>query len=153
MVRGFPAVQAEAETADVLQGSVLRLLNTLRRIEPESTRHFFNLAAMHIRRELLDLARRCKRAEIAQKEAPAGGDLQTVEAATDDDLDVWCRFHEAVEQLPVPEREVMALTFYQGLKQVQIAELLRIDERTIRRRWQSACLQLHQLVGEKLPCP
>src|SRR5262245_36460714 len=32
MLRGFPAVQGHAETADVLQGSLLRLLNTLRRV-------------------------------------------------------------------------------------------------------------------------
>src|SRR5262249_11403066 len=152
MLRGFPAVHACTETADVLQGSVLRLLNTLRRVEPESTRHFFNLAAVHIRRELLDLARRFRRAEVVRLVAPtAPGDsaaedlVQTARAATEDsDLDVWCRFHEAVDQLPAAEREVMGLVFYHGWTQAQIAELFQVDERTIRRRWQAACLRLHQ---------
>src|SRR5438034_560206 len=58
MLRGFPTVRGWAETGNVLQGSLLRLLHTLRHLQPESTRHFFNLAAVHIRRELLDLARR-----------------------------------------------------------------------------------------------
>src|SRR5436190_7445893 len=57
MLRGFPVVRGWTETADVLQGSLLRLLTTLRRLRPNSTRDFFNLAAVHIRRELLDLAR------------------------------------------------------------------------------------------------
>ena len=35
-------------------------------------------------------------------------------AADPEDLDLWCRFHEAVEGLPVPEREVVSLTFYHG---------------------------------------
>ena len=45
MVRGFPKVRALTETADVLQSSLLRLLNTLRELQPTSTRHFFNLVA------------------------------------------------------------------------------------------------------------
>jgi DNA-directed RNA polymerase specialized sigma24 family protein len=56
-LRSFPHVRDWAETADVLQGSLLRLLAALREVCPESTRHFFNLAAVHIRRELLDLNR------------------------------------------------------------------------------------------------
>lgn len=159
MLRGFPAVHAYTETADVLQGSVLRLLNTLRRVQPESTRHFFNLAAVHIRRELLDLARRYRRAEVVRLVAPkATGDsaaedlVQTARAAPEDgDLDVWCQFHEAVDQLPADEREVMGLVFYHGWTQAQIAELFQVGERTIRRRWQSACLRLHELVGAQLP--
>jgi RNA polymerase sigma factor (sigma-70 family) len=161
MLRGFPAVHACTETADVLQGSLLRLLNTLRRVQPESTRHFFNLAAVHIRRELLDLARHFSRAEFArlipaQPTGDSAGDdlVQAAMAATEDhDLELWCRFHEAVEQLPAAEREVMGLVFYHGWTQAQIAELFEVDERTIRRRWQSACLRLHELVGQRLPRP
>jgi RNA polymerase sigma-70 factor (ECF subfamily) len=138
---------------------LLRLLNTLRRLEPESTRHFFNLAAVHIRRELLDLARRFRRVECvcltpahATRQNAGEGLLQAAEAATEDhDLDLWCQFHEAVEQLPAAEREVMGLVFYHGWTQAQIAELLEVDERTIRRRWQSACVRLHELVGGDLP--
>ena len=74
-------------------------------------------------------------------------------AAEDGDLDVWCRFHEAVEQLAAEEREVMGLVFYHGWTQPQIAELFQVDERTIRRRWRSACLQLHGLIGAEVPQP
>lgn len=73
------------------------------------------------------------------------------ERGTPDDLDLWCRFHEAVEQLPPEEREVMGLAFYHGWTQVQIAELFQVDERTVRRRWQAACLKLSKLLGDTLP--
>jgi DNA-directed RNA polymerase specialized sigma24 family protein len=48
---------------------------------------------------------------------------------------------------------VLGLVFYHGWTQAQIAELFQVDERTVRRRWQAACLRLNRLVGEKLPQP
>ncbi|MBN8909704.1 MAG: hypothetical protein J0H99_24595, partial [Rhodospirillales bacterium] len=45
-------------SGDVIQASWMRLLKTLENLRPESMRDFFNLAAVHVRRELLDLARR-----------------------------------------------------------------------------------------------
>jgi RNA polymerase sigma factor (sigma-70 family) len=156
MLHGFPAVHACTETADVFQASLIRLLNTLQQVQPESTRHFFNLAAVQVRRELLDLARHFNRPEFARPlpskdgdESENAGPVEAAAAAPEDrDLDLWCRFHEAVEQLPAEEREVLGLVYYHGWTQKQIAELFQVDERTIRRRWQSACLQIHQLVGD-----
>jgi len=158
MLRRYPAVRSCADTADLLQGSFLRLLTSLRRMQPESTRHFFNLAAVHVRRELLDLGRRFHRKDHA-KVVPgdcAGsvvGPGAAEAAGEDEDLELWCRFHEAVERLPELECEVMGLAFYDGWTQVQIAELLEVDERTVRRRWQSACLRLQERLGDRLPQP
>jgi RNA polymerase sigma-70 factor (ECF subfamily) len=45
------------ETGDVFQNSMLRLHRALSATHVESVRHFFNLAALQIRRELIDLAR------------------------------------------------------------------------------------------------
>jgi RNA polymerase sigma-70 factor (ECF subfamily) len=157
MLRGFPNVREWAETLDVLQDSQLRLLHTLRNVRPASTRHFFNLAAEHVRRELLDLARRFAGARFARLERAgpddggAGLDRVADAAAAQDDLEPWGRFHEAVERLPAEEREVIGLAFYHGWTQAQMAELFGVDERTIRRRWQSGCLMLNRLVGERLP--
>jgi RNA polymerase sigma factor (sigma-70 family) len=161
MLRGFPVVRGWADTADVLQGTLIRLLDTLRRLQPESTRHFYNLAAMHVRRELVDLARRFQGAAFIGHALAAPVDNDEADAVTqaadpasvDGDLDLWCRFHEAIDQLPPEEREVMGLVFYHGWTQVQIAELFDVDERTVRRRWQSACLKVHRLVGQQLPSP
>lgn len=146
MLRGFPNVQCWAETADVLQGSLVRLLNSLRRLQPESTRHFANLAAVHVRRELLDLARRYARRD--QTPLSLGEEIAD---RRDDDLELWCRFHEAVERLPEDEHEVVGLVFYHGWTSGQAAEILGVAERTVRRRWASACGKLHEDLGGHLP--
>jgi RNA polymerase sigma-70 factor (ECF subfamily) len=154
MLRRFPNVSRWAETDDVLQGASVRLLRTLRDVRPASARDFFNLAANHLRGELLDLARRFGRRERAG--APPPGDAGAVTAATApetdrDDLDRWAAFHAAVERLPVAEREVTALAFYHGWSQAEIAELLQVTDRTVRRWWQSACVHLSEQVDGRLP--
>ncbi len=147
MLRHFPAVREHAETGDVVQGAVLRLLNCLRQVRPASTRDFINLSAVQIRRELLDLARRfaCR-----QHDCPGGEDLDALETPAID-MDTWSRFHQAVEELPVLEREVVGLLFYQGWTQPQVAELLGMHKRTVGRHWASACLTLNQKLGGQLP--
>src|SRR5436305_5024138 len=58
MLQRFPSVQRWADTDDVLQSALLRLLRALEQVRPSSVRDFFGLAAEQMRRELLDLARR-----------------------------------------------------------------------------------------------
>src|SRR5438045_2374951 len=57
MLRRYRNVRRWADTDDVYQGAMLRLLHSLRQVRPGSVRDFFGLAAEHLRRELLDLAR------------------------------------------------------------------------------------------------
>lgn len=155
MLRGYPNVRCWADTADVFQGAVWRLLNTLQKLNPATTRDFFNLAAAHVRRELLDLARRHSHRPKPGSGVAVGDDSSLDPKAPDslppDELELWERFHESVEQLPAEEREVFSLAFYHGWTQSQIAELFNVNERTIRRRWQGACIRLSRLVGGQLP--
>jgi RNA polymerase sigma-70 factor (ECF subfamily) len=151
MTRGFPNVRGVVDTDDVLQNSLLRLLRTLETLRPTNTRDFFNLAAVHIRRELIDIARAAKNKRTipldpADTETPnAPEPAAPTEAGPESEQ--WMRFHEAVEDLPVEEREVVGLVFYHGWKQEQIAELFQVDERTIRRRWAAACQRLRDRIG------
>jgi RNA polymerase sigma-70 factor (ECF subfamily) len=135
---------------------MMRLLHTLRATQPASAQHFANLAALHIRRELLDLARHFRNrldrhpaAEGASGEGAA--ELPDPDSGLADDLDLWSAFHEQVDLLPADEREVVGLTFYHGWTQAQVAELCRVDERTVRRRWRSAALKLTVALGGRLP--
>ncbi len=160
MLRDFPNVRRCADTGDVFQESVLRLLRSLRQLDaaPASVRDFLGLAAAHIRRELLDLARRCGSAK-RRGDVPLnadGSDAGFDPAASMDDpdeLERWRRFHEEVEKLPVEEREVISLRFYHGWMEADIAELFGVTERTVRRRWAAGCARLSDALGGELPAP
>ncbi|HEY7315030.1 MAG TPA: sigma-70 family RNA polymerase sigma factor [Gemmataceae bacterium] len=158
MLRQFPNVRRLADTGDVCQEAVVRLLRSLRQLDPPpaNVRDYLGLAAAHIRRELLDLARRGGTAK-RHGDVPLQGVEEYCEpAATPDDpdeLERWRRFHEEVEKLPVEVREVVGLRFYHGWPEAEIAELFGVTERTVRRRWASGCARLAAALGGELPCP
>jgi RNA polymerase sigma-70 factor (ECF subfamily) len=145
MLQGYPGVRAAADTNDVLQNTFLRLLAALRKVQPESTRDFFQLAAYLTRQELIDLLRRCSRRQ-AEPLPPAVADP----APSAEHLTAWLHFHDAVEQLPAEEREVVSLCFYHGWTQAQIAEMIGTHVRTVRRYWASACLKLRDALHDEL---
>jgi RNA polymerase sigma-70 factor (ECF subfamily) len=162
MLDRFPHVRRWADTGDVLQNSLMRLLRALQEIRPAATRDFFNLAAVQMRRELLDLARHFHGPQgpganhASLPPTPQAGDpcdafAQATDTVGTVDLERWSAFHEAVERLPAEEREVVSLAFYHGRTQAEIGELFEIDERTVRRRWRSACLKLHEAMKGDLP--
>src|SRR5262249_61897646 len=124
--------RAQSAGGPSVQGPGPGLLTGLRVICPADTRAFSRLASVQIRRELLDLARRHAGRPTAGPEA--------VEAALDErpapeELELWCRFHQAVEALPADERETFSLVFYHAWTQARAAELLGASERTGRRGW------------------
>ncbi len=57
MLRRFERVHRWEQTDDVLQSAMLRLHRTLQDVRPDSPADFYRLAALNIRRELLDLAK------------------------------------------------------------------------------------------------
>lgn len=149
MLRNYPRVRAWADACDIVSGAAMRLLNALRTIQPASTRGYFTLSALQIRRELLTLTRRFSTYHLAQ---PDGLDeIPAQPAGSDADLARWARFHEAVERLPADLREVVSLTFYHGWTQPRIADLFGVDEQTVRRRWLAACERLRDQLGELPP--
>ena len=149
MLRRFPNVRRWDETDDVLQNAAIRLYASLSRVAPKDARGFLGLAATHIRRELLDLARKHAGPEsyAANHETNvqrAGGDeLWKVDAAAayqdpPDQLARWTRLHEAADSLPAEEKELFHLVWYLDLSQEEIARMLGCSVRTVKRRWNSA---------------
>jgi RNA polymerase sigma-70 factor (ECF subfamily) len=154
MLGRFPGVRRWADTDDVLQNAVLRLLRALPGVQPDSMRAFFGLAAEQIRRELLDLHRHFFGPQgVGAKHASDGGlnsPAPEPSDRTDDprDLDDWRAFHEEVARLPAEEREVMDLLFYHDMTQAEAAELLQVSVRTVQRRQDAALLRLHHLLKD-----
>ncbi len=146
MLRHYPSVRRWAETDDVLQGALVRLHRALSDVTPETPAQFYGLAAMQIRRELVDLARHYygangwgKRHQTDGEDVVAAVQDQTSEPTS---LEAWACFHQAVETLPEEQKQVVNLLWYEGLPQRQAAEVLEVSLSTLKRRWQAARLAL-----------
>jgi RNA polymerase sigma factor (sigma-70 family) len=161
MLRDFARLKRWEDTDDVLQNALLRLWTALAEVTPSSARHFYALAALQIRRELIDLARQYYGPEgIGAKHASnvQGDHSESVPQAGKADsthepsrLAVWSEFHQRVDTLPEQEREVFDLLWYQELTQAEAAALLSISEATLKRRWLAARRRLHQMLKGGLP--
>ena len=156
MFRGHTGLRRWMQTDDVFQGSLVRFHRALSQVEVRDVRHFFNLATVQIRRELLDLARKTfgphgigrNHHTDHQPADETGGSLHRA-SEEPEDLERWEEFHHQVESLPEEEREVFDLLYYEGLEQLEAAKVLGISERTVRNRWNRAKLLLcGELVDE-----
>lgn len=151
MLRNFPGVRTGADTGDVVQGAMLRLTAALRDVDPVSTRAFAGLAALQVRRELLDLARHFARGVKARLSDPGTADYGTGGGDSPADLELWARFHAAAGDLPADEREAFGLLYYHGHTRAEAALLLGVSERTVYRWWAAACGRLVERLGGELP--
>jgi RNA polymerase sigma-70 factor (ECF subfamily) len=157
MLRDYPGVRRWEETGDVCQNAVLRLHRALADVAPATVRDFFRLAAVQIRRELIDLARRYAGPHGLGRHhvTPNGPDAVAPEPPDEThdpaNLAAWGEFHRRIDALPPDDRELFDLLWYQDLSQVEAAALLGLSERTLRRRWQAARLRLHEALRGDLP--
>jgi RNA polymerase sigma-70 factor (ECF subfamily) len=163
MLKGYAKVKRWEQTDDVMQNALLRLYRTLEAVQPANSVEFYRLAAVNIRRELIDLARHYYgpqglganylSVDLSAEQALAeqGAHVATASVENPGQLEAWTAFHDAVGRLPVDERDVFDLLWYQELSQAETAELLNISIRTVKRRWAAARLQLHEVLDGKLP--
>lgn len=158
MLKQFPGVKRWEETDDVLQTSLVKLHNALLSTPPNDRQHFLRLSTLQIRRTLVDLARHYRSDGVLGAIHHANGDTTDSTQLLDGDryidtnepttLEDWTAFHEAVAKLPPQEREAFELLWYQGLTQTEAATILEVTERTVRRYWTSARLQLSKMLQD-----
>lgn len=109
---------------DLFAGVSTRLYESLVRVPIKDTRHFYQIASIEIRRELIDLCRRGK--------TSGNRELQQLAA-----------FYDCVDSLPERQREVFELIWYHEIPRGDVAELLGAEVAEIKRLWRSARLTLH----------
>lgn len=163
MIRGFPTVRRWSDTADVVQAAALRLHRALADVDLRDPRHLLRLAALQIRRELLDLARSYASPESFAKHhetnalATSDGVVMKVDRAADpaaepaERLESWTRLHDAVAALPDDDRELFDLVWFMGATQHDIATLTGSSPRTVRRRWDEIKRRLVAALDGDLP--
>jgi RNA polymerase sigma-70 factor (ECF subfamily) len=163
MKRDFAAVERWEQTEDVAQRAMMRLFHALQEVQLTDARHFLRLAAMQIRRELIDLSRHYAGPlgmHAHHATALAAGSSSTpppalYEAAgmTDNPAGLahWNEFHDAIDRLPPEQRETVELLFYHEVSQEEAARLMGVSTRTVKRYWREARLALHDALGGQLP--
>ncbi len=112
--------------------------------------HFFGAAAEAMRRILIERARRKSRLKRGSGQALLDiADLDVMAAMPDDKI---LLVDEALAELQVEDPEkarIVALKFFAGLTNEQVAELLQVNERTIRRQWNFARAWLFARITEQ----
>jgi RNA polymerase sigma factor (sigma-70 family) len=158
MLADFPAVRRWNDTGDVLQGTLVRLYRALADVHPTNARDLLALATTQMHRELIDLARKyagpMSHSANHDTNSIRGEDsLQKTDLAssTDQELERWTVFHDAVEGLPPDQREVFKLVWYFGCDQQQTAETLGCSTRTVKRHWQAARQVISALLDRQSP--
>jgi RNA polymerase sigma factor (sigma-70 family) len=158
MLAGKPHVGRWNQTDDVLQNALVRLHRSLKDVKPDSKRAYNGLAAQQIRRELIDMARslygphghgRHHKSAVGlgppnETERPLY-EAVAAETTSFDQLEM-ADFHESVGRLQVEEKEVFELVFYQGMTLAEVARMLELSERTIKRRFRAAKLSLNSIL-------
>ena len=141
------------ESDDLLQRSLIRLHRAVSHLQPESTRAFMALALQNVRWELADLAREMQRRQQAISTAELFGEMAEPKCRSGgpESLQEWGHFHSLVGKLPQEEREVFDAVYYGGATQQEVAGMLGVSDRTVKRRWRSAKILLGQALQGEWP--
>ncbi len=121
-------------------------LNKQKNVSWESRSHFFAVAAMMMRRILINYAKtkhRIKRGGV-HSDLPLENALTISASKADFDL---LALDEALNRLAEKEAhlaKIVELRFFSGLDVVETAEVLGISESTVKRDWQMAKAWLHR---------
>lgn len=113
--------------------------------------HFFAAAAEAMRRILIERARRKSRLKRGSGQALLDiAELDVMAAMPDDKI---LLVDEALAQFQAEDPEkarIVSLKFFAGLTNEQIAELLHLNERTVRRQWNFARAWLFARIMEQV---
>lgn len=143
-------LQQFEESDDLLQKTLVRLHRAILVLKPETTRAFMSIALQNMRWALRDLSREMHQRELI---IDTTIDLESIPSKDSEPITLleWSQFHEAVDALPPEERETFDLVYYGGHSQEEVAEMLGVSTRTIKRRWRLARLLLGKALKNNWP--
>jgi RNA polymerase sigma factor (TIGR02999 family) len=116
----------------------------------ENRAHFFAAAAEAMRRILVENARRKLRPKHGGNQERVELNESVIELAAEDEKVL--QVHEALDSLATedPQKaQVVKLRFFVGLNNDEIAALLGVNEKTVRRHWEVAKVKLFQTIRNR----
>lgn len=138
------------DTTSLLHESYMRMLNA-GNLQINDRKHFFAYAATSMRNIVVDFVRE------RQAEKRGGGveaitlNTTIAESVNGGAQDVL-RVHEALEVLAQQDErlvKVVEMRYFGGLSEAEVADVLGVNERTVRRDWQKAKLLLAAVLQDK----
>lgn len=158
---GSAHVQRWEQTEDLAHSAWFRIQRAIedKELQFESPSQLLRLAARHIRFEIIGMHRRYKTRgskhhtqafNTDSNDASEANNFVANETADPQKAIAWAEFHEAVEQLPEEQKEIVELLWYQGLDQEAVACLIGISLRQVKRRWRDAKLSLSSFLDPTL---
>lgn len=118
-------------------------------LEWADRRHFFAVAAMAMRQIIVDHAR--KRSAARRGGGQAHVDLDDTQVAVDAQAEEIVSLHEALvrlSQLDARLGRIVELRFFGGFSEEEVAEIMEMSARTVRRDWRKARALLYQALAE-----
>jgi RNA polymerase sigma factor (TIGR02999 family) len=109
--------------------------------------HFLGAASEAMRRILVENARRKLRLKRGAGSERVELHESAIQAPIDDEKIL--QVHEALDRLAAEDKqkaEIVKLRFFAGLNHDEIAALLGVNEKTVRRHWEVAKVRLFQLI-------
>jgi RNA polymerase sigma factor (TIGR02999 family) len=113
-------------------------------LHAEDRVHFLSIAARAMRQVLVDHARRRRASRRG------GGWVRTTLSGRRDGVELdpveLLALDEALESLEARQRQIVELRFFGGLEEREVAEVLGVSERTVRREWVKARARLYRVL-------
>lgn len=155
MLSAYDRDRLDEETDGLIAESYLRLNRAIDELKPEDVRQFFALAALQMRRHLLDKLRRIqgrgrtKRSNQVSLDAlPESEDLGALQVAEKSTHEQWTSLDilEAMERLDERDRECLTLQTWYGFTHAEIGELLKVSTKTVQRSCNAAYIRLNAIL-------
>lgn len=155
MLASYDRDRLDEETDGLIAESYLRLNRAIDELKPEDVRQFFALAALQMRRHLLDKLRRLqgrgqiKRPIQVSLDAPADREFPgLLQIASNPSQEPWTSLDilQAMEQLDDRDRECLTLQTWYGFTHAEIGELLKVSTKTVQRSCNAAYIRLNEIL-------
>ncbi|MCB1129736.1 MAG: sigma-70 family RNA polymerase sigma factor [Verrucomicrobiae bacterium] len=110
--------------------------------------HFFRTAAQVMRRILVDRARQKATVKHGAEASPRPLPLDAPDMSADDRLLLIEESLQRFEKENPDDTRIVMLKFFAGLNNLEVAEMLGVNEKTVRRKWTLAKARLFQILTE-----